>query len=406
MEMDGTESDPNERLPQGAADAYAAAAGADTSEIEGPADAEEAPAEAAPDEDVAAEGDEPTSEPDVEAAADEGEGPTPDAEFDADDPSTWPDEIRAEHEKYKGSAYELAKAALEQRRTFGSELERRLAEVTAERTTDAARKPVETPAEAPVPTAQMEAITRETNALADQYDADLARRTKIADEYSPNLQRLGKLDALIEHYESAQERAKASGDDLALSDVTQQLDEFTRERDRRSNLKVSLEAQDATIVGRMERAASRNRNLKERLGEEIKRTRAVEEDQRASELRTAKATKGFEREISSTLDQTARKLGVPDSDRKRFDYKLLRALNGEPNDPKNLAAFFETEGRAEMSDTARAKASGVASYASAKRADVARPAPSGVAKATNAKPMTRQEADRLAARASRSIPIG
>ena len=406
MEVDGTEIDPADKLPQGATDAYAAAVAADTSELEeaAPEGAEEGAA--APDEDVAAEGDEPTSEPDVEAAADEGEGPTPDAEFDADDPSTWPAEIRAEHEKYKGSAYELAKAALEQRKTFGTELERRLAEVTAERTA-ATAAPKEPPAEPEIPrTPQIEAITRETNALADQYDADLARRTKIAEEYHPNLQRLTKLDALIEHYTEVQATAKASGDDLALSEVTQRLEEFTREKDRRATLKVSLEAQDATIVARMERAAARNRNLKETLGNEIRRTRAVEEDQRASEQRMTEATKRYEREITSTLDQVARKLGVPDADRKRFDRKLLRALNGEPDDPKNLAAFFEAEGRAEMSDTARAKASGVASYATAKRADVARPAPAGVAKPTNAKPMTRQEADRLAARASRSIPIG
>lgn len=402
MEVDGNETDPAEKLPQGASEAYADAANADTSELDGTADDEGAPDDDA----VAAEGDEPTSEPDEEAAADEGEGPTPDAEFDADDPSTWPSEIRAEHEKYQGSAYELAKAAAEQRKTFATELERRLAEVTAERTAVVAPT-TEPRADAPPPSSpQIEAITRETNVLADQYDVDLARRTKIAEEYHPNQQRLEKLDALIEHYTETQERVKASGDDLALSEVSQQLEEFNREKSRRYTLKNSLEAQDATIVGRMERAAARNVGLKEKLRDEIRQVRTVEEDRRASTQRMTEATTRLEKEIVSQLDQVARKLGVPDADRKRFDRKLLRALNGEPNDPRDLSVFFETEGRAEMSDTARAKASGVASYASAKRADIARPAPAGVAKVTNARPMSRQEADRLAARASRQIPIG
>lgn len=371
----------------------------DTSELEAAVDTEAEGGEPVPTElDEPEPG--PTPEPEPEAAADEGEGTTPEAEFDAHDPSTWPEDIRQEHEKYQGSTYELAKAAVEQRRTFKTELERRVNERLQR--AQPAPQPVER--QAPLTSPQLELLTRETNVLADRFDADLASHRANAGKLAQHQDSIRTLTGVIARDRAKLEKLKGSDDDLRISELQTDIAEAEAELREKTGDVRYLETDQARLETKMHLDRATYQERKEKLLSERTRMRTVEDDRRTSESRLEQSTKTQEGEIVRALREAARELNVPEADRRHFNKKMLRYLNGETSDVPDLKAYFLREGADEVGERTRHQASAVAQYGSAKRADIARPAPAGVAKGGD-KPLSRQEATRRALANARNIPI-
>jgi predicted nucleic acid-binding Zn-ribbon protein len=390
--------------PESSSIADADRAARDTSDLDAVA-ASEPEGEVALESDGTGQDDGPSpDEPDtsVEAAADE--EPSSETEVDPDDPATWPEDLRAVHEQYKGSPLELAKAVSEGKRTFKTELDKRLAAIEDERNASEAPEAAAAPAATPVHLSDPEyqESRRAMDALADRFDSDKANFDQATKDLTDNVKRLVQIDGLLEDIDA---ELKTTDDEYTTARLTEKRARLANEHVQRKDRLENLTDRRDRLQYRQEQDAAKYQDLKVKVGQIKGRARTVEETRRAEVQTFNRQTKEQESSISTSLDRVVAKLGVNESKAGRLKVKLLRALYGNPGDVADLDQFFYKEGLEEVRDWKDAQASTRVAYGDSKRRDVAQPAPAGVARPISGRPMTRRDADRIAMAAAKRIPL-
>lgn len=399
-DVDDPNAEGEGQVPASAADAFRAAH--DTSSLE----ADLAEGGEGEDAQLTREPEQPEGAPPAEAASPSDDEGTP-PEVDPDDPETWPEEYRRTDGQYKHSRFELARALHENKRSFQTELDkevdRRLDRILSEREEQPeGRRPAE--AKPPEPSPREQEISGTMQALSQRFDQNEVVRLEVERALVEDQRLSLHLEGVLT---DLHEQLKEAGDDeLFASRLQQRIEQKTYQKQLAEGRVETNRLRHVRISAVLDQDKRHYGHLKSQREGLIAEESAIEDRRQRAAVDYEAATRNEQRALGSALDETAKKLGVPDSKRERFNHKLLRSLKAEDDiDSVDLLPFFEREGREELNDWSASRAEGAVSYGAAKRRDVSQGAPSAVAKVIDRKPMSRREADRIAMQASRRIPI-
>lgn len=403
------------------AEAHAAAARANTSDLVGAIEDDAAAGQGAEQEDGS------SPEPASSAATDDGDGSSPtagDEPANSDDGDEWTEDERKLRAQYK-SDRELVRA-LRETKAHSNEQHRKLKELEAklagngddrsdapedgERAHPAQPRqgsPSADTEDALPNTPEVQSARRFMATAADQYDAQLETiKTKEKDlvELDRNLL---KLAGKIEDVEQALKDPEL--DDFGKDRLKGRLAELKQsERDSKSDItRTRLERQEAQFeAGRLHRDYH---DRKTALTSLARQHRAAAEAQTKENERLQRETATEKANVSAALDRVIAKHKVPEKARERLKTYLLRDAEAHPGRiPTNeLDAYFDKRAKWHLETVEAFRAPADASYAANKRRDAEQPAPRGagaVARPRQDAPVSSKDAHRAAMKGSR-IPI-
>lgn len=363
------------------------------------------------DDEPAGDGRGPDEEPSREAASPSGEDEEePSYNIDPEDPETWPEDTRRAVGQY-ASRLDLANALIANRRSFKTELDRRVAEVKAGREQPAEPRREERPGETrqPAPVVLPEEareLQREMDLLSNAFNEGLPTHESLKAELPQLLYNTNKLRNAVEYLDG---EIAAETDEADKDRLMTKRENVSRKLDVAESLYERKASQFERITDRLTRMQDQYKGRKAQVEEHTALARRSEErrvqDTQAEEGRI----QGHETKIVAEIQRVLNEFRIPEAKRERFSRKLVNAatyqMDTTGEDIEDLGGFFAQEAREELKDWGVARQEQQVTLGSQKRRDASVAAPRGMAKPTPGGngPRNRREADLLAARSARRI---